>query len=760
MSGGGAKKSVVGYKYYRTMSLGICHGPIDAVRSIWIKDKRAWNGNIRRNADNDESKTGRISFKSLFGGDKLEGGVLGYFEVGFGGINQTLLGINPDGTTDVTPLKNLRIGTDTLGVQYPYLPTRGTYYRGVALVNFFDFYWGTNPYISDIAFEVEVYYRDWYPERRQIGVDANPAHIIYECLVDPEWGLGYDPATLDDDSFRVSAATLYTEGLGLSQSWAETSTIEEFIDNIREQIDAAFFYNQQLEKWSLRLIRANDPLVNIPLGPDNCTLTSFSRRMYGETVNELTVRWVNPETEEFQALTVHDNGNIEAVEQIIPGAKDYPGVRTEALAAKLGQRDLRALSSTLATAEVVANREASLINPGDVVPFSWPAHNILNIRMRVTQRSTEQNSSKVTLNLVEDVFGQAQASFNDDAPSGWVDTRTQPTQFDVLAPFEMPFWYVFQALAGVVPEEEVTYGTVLGGTTNPGIISASLHALQTLPSTTQYVMVDIANATPTAILSADLARSVQNSATVLLSSVTNQSLIEPDSFAMIGYGPDAEMVRVVNNIGNGNFVLQRGLMDTHPKAWPAGSRIFFIGKEQFNVDPNVRSMAETVNYKLTMQTSLGATEVDDVPVTPLAMEGRQGRPYPVANVRIEGTYWPDIITVTDGYLRVDWSTRNRLLQNADAQVLWNAGNVVPETGTQALVFAMQGGVVVSSVLLPDVSVGYAELPVAGVPSGVTTVVVRTIRDGLDNYQDFSHQMTLTLELLSGWGADWSADWDD
>lgn len=760
MSGGGAKKSVVGYKYYRTMSLGICHGSIDALRSIWIKDKRAWNGNLRRDLDSDASKVGRISFKSLFGGEKLEGGVLGYFEVGFGGIDQTLLGINDDGTTDVTPLRNLRIGTDQLGVQYPYLPRRGTHYRGIALVNFFDFYWGTNPYISDIAFEIEVYWRGWYPERRQIGIDANPAHIIYECLIDPEWGLGYDPATLDDDSFRVAAATLYNEGLGLSLSWVETSTIEEFIDTIRDQIDASFFYNQDLEKWSLRLIRANDPVVDVPLGPHNCTLTSFSRRMYGETVNELTVRWVNPETEEFQALTIHDNGNIEATEQTIPGAKDYPGVRTEALAAKLGQRDLRALSSTLATAEVVANRKASLLNPGDVVDFSWPAHDILNIRMRVTQKSLEQNSSKVTLNLLEDVFGQAQASFNDDSPTDWVDTRTQPSQFDVLAPFEMPFWYVFQALAGVVPEEEVTYGTVLGGTTNPGIISASLHALQVLPSTTQYVMVDTANATPMATLSADLARSAQNTASVLLSSVTKQSLIEPDSFAVIGVGHDAEMVRVVDNIGNGNFVLQRGLMDTHPKAWPIGTRIFFIGKEQFNIDPTVRSMAETVSYKLTMQTSLGATEVEDVPVTPLVMDGRQGRPYSVANVRIEGAYWPDILTVTDGYLRVDWSTRNRLLQNADAQVLWNAPSVVPEVGTQALVFAMQGGVVVSSVLLPDASVGYAELPVAGVASGVTTVVVRTIRDGLANYQDFTHQMTLTLALLSGWGADWSADWSD
>jgi hypothetical protein len=752
MSGGGAKKSVVGYRYYRSMSLAICHGPIDALREIWIKDKVAWRGDLRRNADNDNTKTGRSSQDGLFGGESLEGGVGGFFEVAFGGFNQWLMGVNADGTTTTAP-------HTALGVKFPYMPAKGTNYRGIAMVNFFDFYWGTNPYISDIAFNIEVYWDGWYPERNKIGVNANPAHIIYECLVNGEWGLGYDREIIDDDSFRVAAATLYDEGLGLSLSWSETSTIEEFIDSINDQIDATFFYNQKNEKWSLRLIRASDPVV-MPIGPGDCRLTTFSRRMYGETVNELTVRWVNPATEEYQALTIHDGGNIEATEQIIPGSKDYPGVRSEVIAARLGQRDLRALSSTLASAEIVANRTAWRLNPGDIILFTWPDLDVISVRMRVTQTTQLQNKSDITITLVEDVFGQAQAVFNGEQPTDWVDTRTQPTQFEYLTPFELPFWYVFQALSGVIPEVEVTYGTVLAGTTNVGIQSARLFAEQILPSTTQYGLVDTANSTPVAMLSADLPRSWQNSASVFINTVTNITRIETDSFAVIGGGVDGEIVRVVQNIGNGTFVLQRGLMDTHPKAWPAGTSVWFIGKEQFPVDPTARSMAETVNYKMTMQTSLGTTEIDDVPATPVYLEGRQGRPYPVANVRVEGQYWPSYLEVTDGFLRIDFSTRNRLLQNADAQVLWNEGSVVTEANTQVLVFLTQAGVVVASALLPDPSVGFIELPVAGVPTGATRLVIRTIRDGLDNYQDFTHDMTLSLELLSGWGADWSTDWGD
>src|SRR5690606_6533837 len=35
----------------------------------------------------------------------------------------------------------------------------------------------------------------------------NPAHIVYEALTNPEWGLGYPPAVLDLASFTAAADT-------------------------------------------------------------------------------------------------------------------------------------------------------------------------------------------------------------------------------------------------------------------------------------------------------------------------------------------------------------------------------------------------------------------------------------------------------------------------------------------------------------------------------------------------------------------------
>lgn len=751
MSGGKAKKSVVGHRYYRSMQMGICHGPIDSIRAVWIKDKVAWSGDARRQA-NGRGVTAFVDNTGLFGGEDGEGGARGWLEMCHGAFNQLILGVNSDGTATTAPLT-------ALGVSRPAVPEMATQYRGMAVVMFHDFYWGTNPYVSDIAFEVETYWRDWYPEAAQINEDANPVHIILECITNDQWGLGYTLEQVDLDAARYAAWVLHNEALGLSMSWSEQQPIEDFIGTVMEQIDGAFYFNQRTGKWTIRLVREGDPVV-LHLDPSNFQLDEFQRRGIGETVNELTVKWVNPETEEFQGLTVQDLANVAATGQTIPGTKNYPGVRNEALAARLATRDLRVLASTLATANGSANRSAWNVNPGDIVTLSWPAYGISNLRLRVTQSTHKQDTADIPLQLIEDVFGSSVASFTGVNPPGWVDTRQPATQFDVLTGFELPFWFVFMASSGVIPEPEVTYGAVLPVSGNANVQAVNLFAERNLPSTTLYERQNTANITPSALLSTPLSKEVLSTTSVLSSTLTGRRLIEADSFAVIGSGEEAEIVRVVATFAAGGFQIQRGLMDTHPREWPQGTRIYFIGEAQFPADPAARSMAETVNYKVTMQTSISSTTVDDVPVTPLSLIGRQGRPYPVGNVTIGGTYWPQTVLNTDGYLNVSFSTRNRLLQNADAQVQWGEPSVTPEAGSSVLVFAMRAGAVVASVEVTDPLTNTALLPLGNLSSGPLTVVVRTLRGDLDNYQDYSHTFTITTELLTGWGADWGADWGD
>lgn len=740
------KKQTVGYKYYRSMSLGLCHGPIDAIRAITIKDKIAWTGNLRR-LENGKSVVSSLDQEGLFGGEDSEGGVAGLFEVGFGALNQQLLGVNSDGTTTTAPLS-------AVGVPRPFMPVMGTHYRGIAVLNLMDFYWGTNPYLSDVAVEVERYWRDWFPEAAQIGVDANPAHIIYEAVTNDQWGMGYSRDQLDDDSFRVAAGILFNENLGLSMAWSEQSSIEEFIGTVLPQVDGSFFFNPRVGKWALKLVRAGDP-VKLRLDPSNFKMGNFTRRALGETVNELTLRWVSPETEEFVSITVQDTANIMATGQTIPGSKNYPGVRNENLAGRLGLRDLAALSATLASCEGVANREAWELNPGDLVELTWPAHGIELLRMRVSSTTFAQNSNDIKLTMIEDVFGQDLNSFNGESPSGWQDNRQPPGQFAVLAGFELPYWFVYQAASGTVVDDYVTFSTVLPVSPISNIQQVILSALVVSPTAAAYQQVGSANTTPSALLSAALKREVLTTTTILLSSLTGADRIGPDSFAVVGDGEGAEIVRVIGAVA-GSIQLERGLMDTQPFAWPQGTRIFFLGDGQFPSDMTARSMAAVVDYKVTMQTSMGQTSLSEVPVTSILLEGRQGRPYPVANVTIAGSYWPTSVTPSGGTISVSWSTRNRLLQNGPFQIRWSEPSIAPEVGTTVLVFAMQAGVVVSSVLISDPLVTTAALPTAGLSSGQVTVFVRAIRGDLDNYQDYQHTFNLNGVQSTGFGQNWGA----
>ncbi|RUW41531.1 hypothetical protein EOA37_09730 [Mesorhizobium sp. M2A.F.Ca.ET.015.02.1.1] len=74
-------RQVLGYMYSLGMQMGLCHGPADSITSIRVADKEAWQG---------ITSGGRIRIdkKSLFGGDKSEGGIVGDVDVCMGAPDQ------------------------------------------------------------------------------------------------------------------------------------------------------------------------------------------------------------------------------------------------------------------------------------------------------------------------------------------------------------------------------------------------------------------------------------------------------------------------------------------------------------------------------------------------------------------------------------------------------------------------------------------------------------------------------------------------
>ncbi len=80
---------VVGFKYFLSMFMGVCRGPVNAVIAIRVGDRLAWSGS--------HATTGRVAIAKpdLFGGDDKEGGIDGSLDVLFGNETQVLADGNP-----------------------------------------------------------------------------------------------------------------------------------------------------------------------------------------------------------------------------------------------------------------------------------------------------------------------------------------------------------------------------------------------------------------------------------------------------------------------------------------------------------------------------------------------------------------------------------------------------------------------------------------------------------------------------------------
>ena len=156
----------------------------------------------------------------------------------------------------------------------------------------------------------------------------------------------------------------------------------------------------------------------------------------------------------------------------------------------------------------------------------------------------------------------------------------------------------------------------------------------------------------------------------------------------------------------------------------------------------MRSLGEMVEYRPVMQTSIGQMDINDVPTDTLTLRGRYELPYPVANVRIGGSMWPASITVNGLALAVQWSNRNRLLQDAATQVPWDAGNILPEAGTTVTIELWRaGGMTYQQTGITGTGFN---TPLEAMTTGTYEIRIYTVRDGRRNYTNFQHTFNVVI----------------
>lgn len=713
-------------EYRLSMHFGVCHGPVDAITRLTIGEKIAWSGSIYE---------GQLNFgdRNLFGGVEKEGGIEGAVIVLSGKDTQVLpefLANKLGGTATTVP--GFRGLLSVFFREYDGQSRKG-------------FYWSANsPYLKSPSFRVRRSPKGFYPERSMIGDDANPSHIIYECLTNNVWGMGGSTDQLDVNSFVAAADTLYNENFGMSLMWTGQTTIESFAQEILDHIEATFFLHPRTGLFTLKLIRQDfDPATLYEINESNSELLNFQRKGWGETTNEINASWTNPENEQEENVTVHSLGNIAAQGSIVSDGRNYYGVRNAQLALRMATRDLNAASYPIASVDVAVDRSAWSRVPGEVVAVTWPEHGLFRLPMRVGPIDYGRpKSPRIKINLVEDVFAIPATSYVDTPGSQWTDPTNPPTPLAYYTFLNAPY-YMLSRIVGDDAAAALAYPQqyVIALTAQNTLDTSSVDMLSevvTNVGTTEIERVATLSLAGRGTVSTALAKAARTALPALGSAFGNTGA-EVGTLVLIG--SDAEThaeLAVIESVSGGVGQLRRGALDTVPRAWPAGTPVWFFRPSASIYDPQAHAAGETVPYKLLPRTSGGLLDESLAPDLTFTVTDRLHRPLRPANVSINGTlFGPTTMTTAamTGFT-VNWSDRNRLFETS--QILsWDDAGVTPEVGQTATVQVRKAdGTVLETVTGITTQTFTSTFSPASVDPAGIIVEVWSVRDGIESLQRF------------------------
>jgi len=633
----GFSKVTVGYNYYLGAHLVLCHGPVDAVTRIRVGDKTAWEGS---------TAGGQISAAA----DGLTGAIdveTGATSQGANGYLQARLGPVPA-------------------------------YRGVLGLVLRQVHLGQAPTLQAISVRARrILVRQhglaqWYPGKAAIGPDMNPAHILRECLTDPVWGMGYPEADIDATSFTAAADALHAEGFGLSLLWDRSAELGDFIGEVLSHIDGSLFVDRGTGRFRLSLARGGYTVGALPLLDENnlVRIESYRRRALSEMINQVSVSWWDATTGQANSTTLQDTALAQQQGTTVSSAVAYPGITSASLAARVAARDLRALSTPLASCTVYATRAAAGLNVGDVFRLSWPRYGFDQLVMRVTAVELGAlGDNAVRVQCVEDVFALSDAIYAGAPGSAWAPANNAPAAAPHRLLIDAPYFALLETLdatAAAGLPATAAYAMVTAQRPSSDAIDA---AIWTNPTNTAWLDAGRVDFCPVAQLGADVGPS---GGAWTITGAVDVDLVRVGSWALI----DAEAVRI-DAVSPTAITVGRGCLDTVPAAHTAGARIWFAG-DYLVTDGREYAAGATARVRLSPKTALGELALASSPTDTLVTTARHARPYAPGNVRINGASYPASVS---GAVTVTWAHRSRLLQTAEPIVDTTAASIGPEAGT-------------------------------------------------------------------------------
>lgn len=601
-----------------------------------------------------------------------------------------------------------------------------------------------------------------------VGPDMNPAHILRECLTNPDWGLGAQAADIGA-SFAAAADTLWTEGFGLSLIWQRDSSIETFVGEVLDHIDATLYVDLRTGLWEMRLIRADYDPADLPVFDATLVVDwgTLKRPEPGDLVNAVTLRFTDARTNKTGAVTLTDTALVQQMGEVVATTVEYPGIRYQGLAARVAERDLRALSAPLLSGEVVLHRAADTIRPGDVIALHSPRRGLDRMALRVSEIDRgDGRDNGVRIKLTEDVFALGGTALMGGRMGGPAAITSRPRPMARRFVAEAPYWQLVRDLghtdadARLAEDPDAAALVAAGESPSPDTLSAELF----VDPGTGFAAEDEATLVPTALLAAALSDDPADR-TVAVSGWTDLEEVGIGALAAIG----AELVRI-DGVASNTLTVGRGCLDTVPLAHPSGTPVVVLEDAEI-ASISEFSAGDTLDARLLTTTGDGALALAAAPSDSLALTGRAIRPLPVGAAQADGAYSIDRDALLAGDVTLSWAHRDRLGQTSAVLDDYLAGDIGPEPGVSYAVEVFWVDPATGEPITPPATriaagtgttivLAHADIPAGAAPANVSEADVRVIAardvDGAPRHSRTGR--SYRLAFAAGWGAAWGRNW--
>lgn len=477
--------TILGFRYYLSMLMGICRGPVNEVVEIRIGDRTAtlreqhggphdqfaivgydgsgqpiWGSTATQypkivpgsaNAITSYRQVYVDSYE-LFGGERKEGGVLGLLDIFFGNSVQ-----------NVPSTVHTRLGSTS---------ATGPSFRGVLTLFFDGMIAGVNPYpktwgvrvrrttagwdgtvfASNLATVVLTGQSDSYHPDSPTEIRAmNGVHIVYEVLTNRAWGRGLPAHRIDTDSWTAAAQALFNEGFGLCMRWTRTSQVDSFAAEVLETIAANTYQDRATGKIVIKLIRNDYVAEQLPLFDTESGLLSITEATFGapsEVINEVVVRWRDPVTGEERTSRAQNLAAIQSAGGVINSTtREYLGIPTAELASRVAQRELRLVSVPIRRFSLSLDRRGWQVYPGSVIRIRDLRRNIPEMVVRVASvREGGLRDGKIDIVAVQDVFSMPATANTGTQGNVWQPPNSRPCLGRVRV-MEMPYFWLARNLS-------------------------------------------------------------------------------------------------------------------------------------------------------------------------------------------------------------------------------------------------------------------------------------------------------------------------